>query len=79
MTTSRYKSKVSTVALILVLTFATAVITCLPAVNIIAIEPPTALLLVMLNLTVIVQLSFNGFPSLMPVRLAQHSYFLKRY
>ena len=68
MTISRNKSKVSTVALVLVLTFAAALITCLPAVNAIAIEPLTALLWVMLNPTVIVQLLVNEFFSPMPVR-----------
>ena len=68
MATSRNKSKVSTVALVLVLTFAAALITCVPAVNANAIEPPTALLWAMLNSTVIVQLLISEFFSPMPVR-----------
>ena len=68
MTISRNKSKVSTVALVLVLTFAAALITCLPAVYVNAIEPLTALLWAMLIPTVIFQLLVNKFFSPMPVR-----------
>jgi hypothetical protein len=74
MTISQNRSKVSIVAFVLVLTFAAAFMTCLPAVDAFVIASLTALLWVRLNPTMIVKLLVNGFSSLMPARLAQSFY-----
>ncbi len=71
MTASLNKSRVSTVAFVLVLALAATFVACLPAVIAEAVEPVTAVLWVTINLAAIVQLLANGFFSSVEVRLAQ--------